>query len=453
MKRVLQQRRPGKRYLWIPGLATLAWVATTLSLFVSGPYTWGDGDHSRLVIYVSIAMTMFAIGYGLGLVKRSRPAVIDRAPTRLLKWSGILVYLPLASGILTGESIRSIIAARQDLGEAYRAWAAAMGTSFWPYFEMLSAPVAAAFIPLSLYYWDRLKGTYKLALLGVLLINVTATAATGRRSGVVYIAIISALAICSRVVGLPLPRRRRLMRRIMLGFGLLILALVPFLRYVAEARSGGVVDLTVNMITLEYPEPEHFLTRKLAPEWRGVVFSGVFYLSHGYFGLEKCLDMPFEGITFGLGQSWFLARNAERLGLPSSLLDASYDRRLDEQGYPVGLFWMTMFPWFASDLTFPGTWLLMLLFGYVYARSWESATTAGEPWAVVLFGILSHFAFSLSMSNPMQDGSGLSRTIGVLLLFTVFRRRVRRRRVRERGPAPSVTSGGSPIVASVNVSG
>jgi hypothetical protein len=121
-----------------------------------------------------------------------------------------------------------------------------------------------------------------------------------------------------------------------------------------------------------------------------------------------------------------------------------------ERGYKVGDFWMTVFPWLASDVTFPGTWVVLGLFGFVLARVWESATTDANPWSIAFLGALAHFAFSLPMSNPMQDGSGLTRMIVLLIIWAVTthtRDHEVARRTRRTALAPALKPAGGSVAS------
>jgi hypothetical protein len=438
------RRRPENFWLWLPGVVTIGWVLFTLFLYVHGPYRWLDQSHDRLIRYILTGMACFGVGYALGLQKKSRPPAFERPPLRLLQISGVLTGLPLFSAIITGDLFRWIQLARTGIGEAYRAWSAAAGTSFWPYVDIFFSPLTAPFIPVSIFYWRRLPRPYKLALSFVLLVMMAATVSSGRRSGVVSVAMVAIASLAARVAGAPLAQRRRLVKRFVLLLVVFVLLMLPFLRFVAEGRAGIYVDLTYNPVTRERPEPEHVLTRVVPRGWAPTFFTGVFYVTHGYFPLEQALEMPFIGVTYGLGQSWFLARQAERLGVPESVLAPAYDRRLTASGYVVGDFWMTVFPWFASDVTFPGTWILLAVFGYLLARSWESATTTGQPWSIAFFGVLIYFSWSLPMSNPMQDGAGLTRMVGLFLIWAghMFVDAHRRALAREAAPARSLEPAG-----------
>jgi hypothetical protein len=434
------RERPPLTILWLPGICTIGWLILTVSLFVAGPYDWESDDRSRVAVFIAICIVFFAIGYKRGLRRRSQVPRSEHIPTRLVKISGICVFASVVGALLFGDAVSVVSLGRVDLRAAYLATAAAAGSSFWPYVEIATAPWSAAFLPVGLFYWRHLRAVYRIGLVAAIAFAMLVGVSSGRRSGVIFTAIMAMCAVAARVAGLPRRARRRAVRRLAL---VMIAGSVVTLFYfmtvqIARAPEGS--DLTINLITRERPNPESAVTKAIPERWRPGAFAAIFYMSHGYYGLAQSLVMPFEGITFGFGQSWFLSRNADRLGMPEAVLSVAYDRRLEEQGYPVGLYWMTIFPWFASDITFPGTVLLTCLFGYALARSWEESSTTGNPWAIVAFGILAHMAFSMPMNNPLQDGSGLTRT-GVVLIswlatshYGVQRKRFRRLAVSAEAP-------------------
>jgi hypothetical protein len=440
------RQRPSLFFLWLPGLGTIAWVMFTLSLFLFGPYTWYEQPKGRLIVFMTITLVLFTLGYWIGVRRRSAPHGPDRPPRRLLMWAGIFMFTPLMASVVTGDFFRALNLARTDLSQAYVAWGQAAGTSFWPYFDMAIAPIAVVFIPVSLYYWRTLRFGHRIALVTVVSVTLLAAAASARRSGVVATLILTLSAVAARVGGSPSRQRARALRRLAVAALVATVVLVPFLHYVAENRSSG-MDPTWNPVAREFPDPGHFLARTIPLRYQSTAFSAVFYLSHGYYALARTLDMPFKGITFGLGQSWFLRRNAERLGVAPAVVDLSYDLRLlEEEGYPVGLWWMTIFPWYASDVTFPGTWLLTFILGFGLARAWERSCMAADPWSITLLPLLIHMAFSIPLNNPMQDGSGITRLFGVIFMTVVASGFFRRRRpIPARAVHPSPPSGtGSP---------
>lgn len=144
------------------------------------------------------------------------------------------------------------------------------------------------------------------------------------------------------------------------------------------------------------------------------------YLSQGYYGLGLALETDWQWTHF-LGFSYSLSVLANRfLGLewewPNTLL------------YQVGLTtgwgeskWHTVFTHFATDFTFPGTVLLFGFFAYVYARAWISAIRYQNPYAILVFALLTQGAFFIPANNQLlHSPGGLFTTALVFVLYFVF---------------------------------
>ncbi len=111
------------------------------------------------------------------------------------------------------------------------------------------------------------------------------------------------------------------------------------------------------------------------------------YFGNGLVGLGYCLHTPFTW-SHMLGFSYSLAVVGERVfGLPF------YFRYT--YPYTAGLMtgwgeshWYSVFPWFASDFTFPGTVILFGFFAYVYSRAWVESVRFGNPYSIMLFCLM-----------------------------------------------------------------
>jgi hypothetical protein len=93
--------------------------------------------------------------------------------------------------------------------------------------------------------------------------------------------------------------------------------------------------------------------------------------------------MPFEP-CFGFGHSQLLMRYAGRtIGDPEFFMLRSYPYRLEEEtGYNVANYWHTVYPWLASDLTFPGAILFIGLMAYLLAKAWTDSLPGQNPFAI-----------------------------------------------------------------------
>jgi hypothetical protein len=139
------------------------------------------------------------------------------------------------------------------------------------------------------------------------------------------------------------------------------------------------------------------------------------YLTQGYFAVYLSLKEPFVP-GYGVGNSVFLQRQAARLFGDERILGRSYPDRIQARGWNAYGYWATIYPWIASDVTFPGTVLVMGLIGWLTARVWVDVLGGGNPIAVALFGqLLVLFYYVPAHNKLMHSGEGVV-AFGVLLL-------------------------------------
>ena len=141
------------------------------------------------------------------------------------------------------------------------------------------------------------------------------------------------------------------------------------------------------------------------------------YLSQGYYGLGLATTVN-HSWTYFLGFSYSLSVIANRiLGVewvwPDTLVyQAGVQRDWGENR------WHTVFTHFASDFTFPGTILLFGFFAYLYARVWMSAIRYQNPYAILMFSLLTLGAFFIPANNQLlHTPGGLITVVIVSILY------------------------------------
>jgi hypothetical protein len=112
---------------------------------------------------------------------------------------------------------------------------------------------------------------------------------------------------------------------------------------------------------------DNVVTKILGPSTYEQLANPIFYATNGYAGLSAALDQNFEW-TYGLGNSIALQGYANEY-LGTDILPHTYMVRAEEStGWPAMMYWSTIFPWLASDITFAGCGVLFAFIGYVYPR-------------------------------------------------------------------------------------
>jgi O-antigen ligase len=289
---------------------------------------------------------------------------------------------------------------------------------------MLLAPFLDMTLPLTVFYWTSLsRGTRRLGLLAIAL-NIGLYIAMGVNQGV----ILPIVMIPFFVLAAAFARRIRVSPgRILTGATLCVLALVGGFSYFAATamtREGsGAVSGTFAQINAT-ADRDNFMVRGLSDEATIGMFGLTGYVGQGYYGLSLALEKPFKPM-YGVGHSMFLYRQAARLTGDRSLEQRSYPDRLDlEEGWTVVRFFQTIYPWFASDVGFLGTLVVVALIGAIVAASWRDTLRGDNPFAVAFLGqLVFMLLFFPALNALLQDGEGIASFWVLLIAWLTTQRR------------------------------
>ena len=203
-------------------------------------------------------------------------------------------------------------------------------------------------------------------------------------------------------------RGRALSRRQMVSVLLLLSA--AFTGYMAYNQSDRLAQMGVTSSL-----KSNALVESIAGEGfaHGLAAVG-FYPTHGYLGLSYSLDTPFVW-TGGRGNSQALDSYLVQYLGTESVYPFTYPARTEARtGWPALRLWSTGYPWFASDLTFPGTVLLMAVVGRLLGKMWIEAAYQRSQLALLFLAQLSIPIVYLPANNQI----GTSRTS--LIAFTTL---------------------------------
>ncbi|HTN86606.1 MAG TPA: hypothetical protein VL242_23055, partial [Sorangium sp.] len=142
-----------------------------------------------------------------------------------------------------------------------------------------------------------------------------------------------------------------------------------------------------------------------------------YYPIHGFIGLSQQLSLPFV-FSGGASMPALASYKVQYLGGVDPML-LSYPARNEAiTGWSSGQVWSTIFPWIASDLTFPGTVLAFTVFGWFLARFWLAARRELDPLGLAIFGMMMMTVFYIPANNQVM----LSRytAIGFITLLVVY---------------------------------
>lgn len=126
------------------------------------------------------------------------------------------------------------------------------------------------------------------------------------------------------------------------------------------------------------------------------------YPSHGYLGLSYSMSVPFE-FSGGAGVSQaFESYRYQYLGGIDNTLTTYPFRSERVTGWPAGLFWSTIFPWLASDMTFFLIPFFMAAMGAIFARLWVRCLYGADVLALTALGQFFVFIAFIPANNQVM---------------------------------------------------
>jgi hypothetical protein len=424
--------------LWsrvIPGALFFAYLVGTVLLFYFGPWIYPVAEgKGRLLTFLIAVHAAFAIGYLAGMRGHPRASRFDLDIDRWVFWCAAIDLLLLfpTSRLNTGAWIPNPFAALTDLGDAYTRSLTLrdIGTPYVNYLRILVSPLLAAALPLALFFWPSLtamtRAVFAASIIGTLALFV----AMGANAGVAHWAAMFPWFVAANW----LSGARRMSRRVWITIGLIqLVAVVCFGAFFAatmlQRKASYVQSGQSPSISAHTRSAGPALPGRVAPARSATRISVeglASYLTQGYYAVYLSLQEPFVP-SYGVGHSMFLIRQLVRLTGDSSLLDRPYPNRIERRGWNAYGHWATIYPWIASDVTFPGTVVVVLVIGLLLARVWIDVIGARNPFAVAFLGQMLLMLYYFPAHNKvLQTGEGVVAFWVLLAAWIVSRRKMSR---------------------------
>jgi len=431
----------------------LAYLFGTFAMFCVGPLA-GDANNLLLLsVFILATLAALALGYNFS---RQRPCGSPRTGS-LVTWSLRVLCVLTSAWVLAwnykmyeSTSLESIglIDRIMSPGEAYFTRRAIQGayvegvgeTSLLVQCLVLTAVLGWLQPVCTVFAWSQITAAEKIFCAGAVLSNALVAWATGTNEqfGHIVVKLSCALLVLRtrRVLGYEATSAKRKNPMVLTiaiwSFGLLF-ALFMGWNLLARLESARANEADVEASNLWFLDfLPHRLKTGISIIW--------FYASHGYCGLSYSLEMPFTW-TMGLGSSRAFQMYASRyLGAPD-LQTLTYPVRAEaEFGWPAYMYWSTMYPWLASDITFLGCVLLMALLGWLLFATWDRAVCTKSPVECCFFTMLVTTILFVPVNAQVLLGrESLIACIQIVLLFLFWRFRTLRHGVlapKKRLPVP-----------------
>lgn len=396
-----------------PIIAVQLFLWGTLAAFAFGPWDWPLRDPLQFYGFVITSHLMLLLGY----LSAAHRAPSDQRggfdPRRALIYAIVVtvVLLPFTSYARTGNWVPDVVSALLNPGRAYQDAHAYMenATNFATYVRIMASPVLVALIPIGVFFWSRWTWPLRVGVVGVALAVVLMTISTGQRRDIAEVVFIVALvSLGSHWAGVTRWSRRAVIAGAV-GCGIAVAAFTAYFMVSHVSRIGQqAADYGVNPVTKAVPNPDNVLLSSVPLEARPGVLGLLHYFTTGYYGLSLAQDREFQPM-YGMGHSMFLTRNFERFAKSEGFADRSLPIQIsDKDGFKYPVQWCTAYPYFANDIGFFGTVLLMFVLGRLFALSWIDVLGGRNVHALVFFTLIATLLFYLPATNRMlQDGEGV----------------------------------------------
>lgn len=424
--------RDRQRGLYVPMVAAAAYLAGTFLLFLAVGQVELVPNLAKLTEFVVATIVCFALGY-VAKIRSYRPAPVQGAsppvPRGWIKWSAAYYAIyGLALLVEYGATQPSAVLRRVlHPGSAYFAKFAVYTFQTQtneknPLIQLLTI-VAVLYLPLIPFvtlFWGRLSIALRAAALVSVAVYATFFLFIGTLKGLGDLLVFFLAAFMVRTAWARRDGSGPSGRRLLV---LSSLILVVFVSYMAVNQAQRVQHVGIESRFQPNPVIASVAGENFA---RGMAVVA-FYPTHGYVGLGYDLETPFEW-SKGLGASPALSGYWVQYFGGEGASQTAYPYRTEARtGWSATEYWSTIYPWLASDLTFPGTVLFMGAVGWFLARFWYESVNRRSLLSVLLFCQL----IFLLAYVPANNQIGTSRTSLIAFVSLVAAYAVRHIRTRQ----------------------
>lgn len=277
---------------------------------------------------------------------------------------------------------------------------------------LLLSYIYSVFIIALIFYWGRLSLIVKFLAIFSILVYVISFVFIGTQKGIGDV-ILFAIAGVAIWMGAKPNLDKRIKKRIWVSVSVIMLVVIGYMSVVQSSRAdqfGQTDSLLFGDVS------KTWLAELTDPQTALGIYTIISYPTHGYAGLAHNLDQDF---VFSNGAGISPALDSYLLQyVGSSSFPQTYPARTEvATGWPAGMYWATAFPWFASDLSFPGTVALMFFVGFLFARAWISSISKHDILSFAIFGQLTMFVLFLPANNQvLMNRQGLWVVISIVFI-------------------------------------
>lgn len=411
-----------KKLRWFPLCAFIAYMVVTFLFALAGPINYPSVSWGKVALYVGLSLVFFFVGYR----SRVMPKPAGRSDSRLEKrlqhlmllgvgLKSILVIIAIAMAMSSGRVMVEKLVSNP--GEVYREAHEvkdADETSVIGQLEVLIAPLWYLALPLGFHYYRKLSFTGRalyVCSIGLSIFKAFGVTGTQKPIGDVVMVLSGVLILHAVLAGVRL-------KKIIKTGALVALIFTVFVMWNQDSRLTAYDANNLPETDLIYLDTTHPLIESLPPRLGLLVAIVISYPSVGYAGLSHCFGLPFEW-TYGIGSSFALSSYADQyLGIEAILNNTYPLRAQDDTGWPSMMLWETIYPWLASDMTYPGVLLFCYFLGRFYATVWLESILFRNPLSIIAFCYANIMLLFFPSNNQLFQTR--ESTFAVLVLLVVW---------------------------------
>lgn len=415
--------------LYTPLKLFVGYILITLFINLYGPWEYYGYDASYMVIFMSFYLVTTIITY-LFFVKRNKTVrlVLSNNHKDLfvlrdgIKFTKKCIVLSIIL-FITMILIKISEAGLPDTSDIFIIMAKAytnkseisteLNRSGWlfGYFSI----VYVCTIVLGTYYYSNINHMYKILYICILLLSLIYNVLyVGNQKAIgdiiIYLSSILFVKFCKS-------GRRINIKRIVLFLSLVCGCILLFANILENRMSlwgieyysiGGRAWLNIH----------HWMLSLFNDNLKLGIGTFLYYISHGYYGLSLCLDLPFVW-SYGLGSSFAIKELFDKIIPLSDSFIASYPVRMEEQTYWNAYSnWHTIFSWLASDFTYFGAIVFLCLITMIYALSWSKILKNGHWVNILMFCHINILLLYVPANNQLfQTRASLIVTILIFIIW------------------------------------
>lgn len=405
----------------------LAYLALTFAIAVAGPVTYVDFSPGSTALFLAGVAIAILVGYLMGVrsmetlrvgKKRLSRGQIQRVFDICLGIALFALVLSALSSLLSGTLNTNLSGLGEAYHSAYEGYERNSG-NYSLFFLLYSFSLPFTFIASvwGMFYFsslnNRLRILTAILVLGGLLFYVVGTGKQ-KQVGDVAIYLISIAAIKYGIRGRSLSFK--LVGQTLAGGVAATALFIAVLGQRYAALNIGAFNINERVHPRMNFDIEHPIFEIFGMNYGFGLSVFSTYLSQGYYGLSLALNTDWSWTRLS-GFSYSLSVILNRfLGFEWEWPNTLVYRVGATTGWGESK-WHTVFPYFASDLTWLGTIILFGFFAYIYARSWLFSVRVKNPYAILMFTLLTMGLFFMPANNQMFHTPGMLFTVIVVSFF------------------------------------